>query len=70
MYTFIGNLNVVTPLYGQAIDGDWLTNVEGQKRFMLTNGNTRTFQLYTNTPLEIKSLGFGIGCLEKYIILK
>jgi hypothetical protein len=37
MYTnnFIGNLNVVTPLYGQAIDGDGLTNVEGQKRFML-----------------------------------
>jgi hypothetical protein len=31
-----------------------------------TNGNTRTFQLYTNTPLEIKSLGFGIDCLEKY----
>jgi hypothetical protein len=22
--------------------------------------------LYTNTPLEIKSLGFGIDCLEKY----
>jgi hypothetical protein len=22
--------------------------------------------LYTNTPLEIKSLGFGISCLEKY----
>jgi hypothetical protein len=33
MYTnFIGNLNVVTPLYGQAIDGG-LTNVEGQKCF-------------------------------------
>jgi hypothetical protein len=44
MYTnFIGNLNVVTPLYGQAIDGG-LTNVEGQNA--LTNGNTRTFQLY------------------------
>jgi hypothetical protein len=27
--------------------------------------------LYTNTPLEIKSLGFGIGLSEKYIkILK
>jgi hypothetical protein len=33
MYTnFIGNC--VTPLYGQAIDGDGLTNVEGQKRFI------------------------------------
>jgi hypothetical protein len=28
-------VTVVTPLYGQAIDGGGLTNVEGQKRFML-----------------------------------
>jgi hypothetical protein len=31
----------------------------------LANGNTRTFQLYTNTPLEIKSLGFGLGLSRK-----
>jgi hypothetical protein len=29
--------------YGQAIDGGGLTNVEGQKRFVRGNGNTRTF---------------------------
>lgn len=63
---FIGNLNVVTPLYGEALDGGGLTNVEGQKAFQaLQSGNTRTFQLYTNTPLEIESIGFGIGLSRK-----
>ena len=63
---FIGNLNVITPLYGQALDGGGLTNVEGQKAFQaLQSGNTRTFQLYTNTPLEIESIGFGIGLSRK-----
>ena len=63
---FIGNLNVVTPLYGEAIDGGGLTNPEGPKALQaLQSGNTRTFQLYTNTPLEIKSLGFGIGLGRK-----
>ena len=63
---FIGNLNVVTPLYGLALDGGGLTNPEGPKALhALQNGNTRTFQLYTNTPLEIKSLGFGIGLSRK-----
>ena len=67
IYTnFIGNLNVVTPLYGQALDGGGLTNPEGPKALhALQNGNTRTFQLYTNTPLEIRSLGFGIGLSRK-----
>ena len=63
---FIGNLNVVTPLYGTAFDGGGLTNPEGPKALhALQNGNTRTFQLYTNTPLEIKSLGFGLGLSRK-----
>ncbi|TDE06682.1 TonB-dependent receptor [Flavobacterium hiemivividum] len=63
---FIGNLNVVTPLYGDALDGGGLTNPEGQKALhAIQNGNTRTFQLYTNTELEIKSLGLGIGLSRK-----
>jgi hypothetical protein len=63
---FIGNLNVVTPLYGSAIDGGGLTNPQGQQALhALQNGNTRAFQLYTNTPLEIESLGFGIGLSRK-----
>lgn len=63
---FIGNLNVVTPLYGSAIDGGGLTSPQGQQALhALQNGNTRAFQLYTNTPLEIESLGFGIGLSRK-----
>ena len=63
---FIGNLNVLTPLYGAAIDGGGLTNPEGLKALhALQNGNTRAFQLYTNTALEIESLGFGVGLSRK-----
>lgn len=63
---FIGNLNVLTPLYGSALDGGGLATPEGQKALhALQNGNTRAFQLYTNTPLEIESLGFGVGLSRK-----
>ena len=63
---FIGNLTVLTPLYGAAIDGGGLTNPEGLKALhALQNGNTRAFQLYTNTALEIESLGFGVGLSRK-----
>ncbi|TDD78087.1 TonB-dependent receptor domain-containing protein [Flavobacterium caseinilyticum] len=63
---FIGNLNVLTPLYGSALDGGGLANPEGQKALhALQNGNSRAFQLYTNTPLEIESLGFGVGLSRK-----
>ena len=63
---FIGNLNVVAPLYGDALDGGGLTNPEGVKALQaLKNGDTRVFQLYTNTGVEIKSLGFGLGLSRK-----
>ncbi len=67
---FIGNVNVIAPLYGTAVDapnpaGDLNTD-QGTKAFKaLQNGDTRVFQLYTNTALEIKSLGFGIGLSRK-----
>jgi len=67
---FIGNVNVVAPLYGTAVDapnpaGDLNTD-SGTKAFKaLQNGDTRVFQLYANTNLEIKSLGFGIGLSRK-----
>ena len=63
---FIGNLNVVTPLYGSALDGGGVANPQGQQALhALQNGNTRAFQLYTNTLLEIESLGFGVGLSRK-----
>jgi outer membrane cobalamin receptor len=66
---FIGNLNVVTPLYGVTQDAPNATpnpaDLGWQSVHALGTGNTRTFQLYTNTALEIKSLGFGIGLSRK-----
>ncbi|TAF73518.1 MAG: TonB-dependent receptor [Flavobacterium sp.] len=66
---FIGNLNVVAPLYGTAQDSPNATpnpaDLGWQSVHALGTGNTRTFQLYTNTDLQIKSLGFGIGLSRK-----
>lgn len=65
---FIGNLTVVAPLYGVATDGggDFTPlNPAFQSAFALTQGDRRAFQLYTNTDVEIKSLGFGVGVTKK-----
>lgn len=66
---FIGNLTVVAPLYGTAQDAPDLTqgptNAGVQSVDALVTGNTRAFQLYTNTDIEIKSLGFGVGVAKK-----
>ncbi len=53
---FQGNLTVVAPLYGDAVDGGNTKTIHA-----LATGNTRAFQLYTNSAVEIKSLGFGVG---------
>ncbi len=66
---FIGNLNVVAPLYGKTQDAPnpagGATDLGTQSLHALTNGNYRAFQLYTNTGVEIKSLGFGLGLGKK-----
>jgi len=64
---FIGNLNVVAPFYGTAQDAPSPTaNDEGTKTLhALQNGNYRVYQLYTNTDVEIESLGFGLGLSTK-----
>ncbi len=62
---FIGNLNVVAPLYGTAQDSPNVlggpTDTGAQSVDALATGNTRVFQLYTNTEVEVRSLGFGGG---------
>jgi hypothetical protein len=63
---FIGNLNVVAPLYGTAQD----SQVVFQALTLISvcscsASNFRAFQLYTNTKVEIKSLGFGLGLSRK-----
>jgi outer membrane receptor protein involved in Fe transport len=70
---FIGNLTVVAPLYGTTSETfdfalgapTYFTNPAVQTLHALANGNIRAFQLYTNTNVEIESLGFGIGVTKK-----
>lgn len=65
---FIGNLTVVAPLYGTAAEGgsDFTPgNSNFQSAFAVTQNDMRAFQLYTNTDIEIKSLGFGVGVSKK-----
>ncbi len=67
---FIGNLNVIAPYYGTATNNITLSGPSGtpnplisseQSIIAVANGDTRVYQLYTNTDVEIKSLGIGIG---------
>lgn len=65
---FIGNLTVVAPYYGTTTDGGGdfsFPNAAFQSAYALTQGDRRAFQLYTNTNVEIKSLGFGLGLTKK-----
>ena len=66
---FIGNINVVAPFYGTAMDSPSATggptDLGTQSIHALQNGNFRAYQLYTNTKIEIKSLGFGLGLAKK-----
>jgi outer membrane receptor protein involved in Fe transport len=66
---FIGNINVVAPFYGTAMDSPSATggptDLGTQSIHALQTGNYRAYQLYTNTKIEIKSLGFGLGLSKK-----
>jgi outer membrane receptor protein involved in Fe transport len=66
---FIGNLTVLTPLYGTAQDSPNLAlgaaDPGVQSVDAISNENFRAFQLYTNADVEIKSLGFGVGLSKK-----
>ncbi|AOZ98930.1 TonB-dependent receptor domain-containing protein [Flavobacterium commune] len=70
---FIGSANAIAPLYGKASNTfdfasgapTYATNPEVQSLHALANGNVRIYQLYTNTDVEIKSFGFGLGLSKK-----
>lgn len=71
---FIGNLNVIAPYYGTATDNITLSGPGGtpnpaasseQSVIAIVNEDYRAYQLYTNTDVEIKSLGFGLGVAQK-----
>jgi outer membrane receptor protein involved in Fe transport len=68
---FIGNLNVIAPFYGTAQDNPNIaagTSDPGvQSIRAIQNGEYRVYQLYTNSDVEIHSLGFGAGLSKKII---
>lgn len=68
---FIGNLNVIAPFYGTAQDNPNIaagTSDPGvQSIRAIQNGEYRVYQLYTNSDVEIHSLGFGAGLSKKVI---
>jgi outer membrane receptor protein involved in Fe transport len=68
---FLGNLTVVAPYYGSAQDAPnplaGPTDAGAQTLHAIANGNTRNYQLYTNSDVEIKSIGFGLGLSRKII---
>jgi outer membrane receptor protein involved in Fe transport len=74
MYSnFIGNTNAVAPLYGTVSETfdfaqgapTYVTNPAVQTLHALSNGNTRVYQLYTNTDEDIQSIGVGVGLSKK-----
>ena len=60
---FIGGFNVFTPYYGTAVTNpDTTTNTSAAA---LANRDSREYQVYTNTDVVVKSIGFGIGLSKK-----
>ena len=61
---FIGGFNVVNPLYGTAETNP--TDISTTSAAAaLVNRDIRVFQVFTNTRLVVKSLGFGLGLSKK-----
>ena len=61
---FLNTARVMTPYYGTA--GNDLTNPSNlQAIAAIQNGDTRVYQVYTNSNVEITSLGFGVGLSKK-----
>ncbi len=62
---FIGNVNVLTPYYGTAETNPADTSPTTSAAGALANRDAREYQLYTNTDVEVKSYGFGLGLTKK-----
>lgn len=63
---FIGNQNAIATYYGTAEDAP-ASPAGVQSLHALQNSNYRVYQLYTNSDVEITSLGFGVGLSRKII---
>lgn len=61
---FLNTARVIAPYYGTV--GADFTSIEAQKTLAaISNGDTRVYQVYTNSAVEITSLGFGVGLSKK-----
>jgi outer membrane receptor protein involved in Fe transport len=67
---FIGNQTSIAPLYGKATNftnsSAFLNPLALQSLHALANNNYRAFQLYTNSAIQINSLGFGAGLNKRF----
>ncbi len=61
---FIGGFNVYAPYYGTAETSPTDTTPTSAAA-ALANRDSREYQIYTNTKLEVKSIGFGLGLSKK-----
>jgi iron complex outermembrane recepter protein len=61
---FIGGFNVYTPYYGTAETSPTNTTANSAAA-ALANRDSRQYQVYTNTAVEIKSIGLGVGLSKK-----
>jgi iron complex outermembrane receptor protein len=61
---FIGNVNVFTPYYGTAATNPTdISTISAASA--LANRDSKEYQLYTNTDVQVKSYGFGAGLTKK-----
>jgi iron complex outermembrane recepter protein len=61
---FIGGFNVIAPYYGTAETNP--TDVSSiSATAALANRDSREYQVYTNTDVVVKSIGFGLGLSKK-----
>ena len=68
---FIGNTTAIATYYGKAQDAPnpagGAADLGAQSLHALQNSNFRAYQLYTNTALEIHSLGIGVGLSKRML---
>jgi outer membrane receptor protein involved in Fe transport len=66
---FIGTTPAIATYYGKAQDAPSSVvnpaNLGFQSVYAISKGDYRVYQLYTNTALEIHSLGFGLGLSKR-----
>jgi outer membrane receptor protein involved in Fe transport len=66
---FIGNRTAIATYYGKAQDAPSSVlnpaDLGFQSVYAISKSDYRVYQLYTNTPSEISSLGFGVGLSKR-----